>query len=986
MMMKYLMYLMVAVCGLIASPLNAQQETLPLLKVGAGPQTFDALWADFDPQAEPLDVEILKEWEEDGVVLRIVRYRIGIFKGQKAMMAAVYGYPKGGTKLPGLVQIHGGGQYADYRAVLTNAKRGYATISIAWAGRISAPGYSVNSDIVKLFWEGKTDDPKYKITTDWGPLDAYHAPSKNPGNAFAKISPASWTIDTVDSPRNNPWYLCTLGSRRALTFLEQQPQVDPQKLGVYGHSMGGKLTVMTAAADRRVKAAAPSCGGTSDRYSDNELYRATIGDDSSLRHITCPTIFLNPANDFHSRINDLQKALREISSRDWRITCSAHHNHQDTAEYQVAGLLWFDQYLKGTFSFPQTPKSSLNLKSANAMPFFEVTPDKAEQIVSVDIYYTQQGQNEGERNINENTKNRFWHHAIAEKQGNTWTACLPLFSTDKPLWVYANVVYSLDKPVTGAGYYYAFYTASTFNLSSLMHIVTPEKLKASGVRATSKPSVMIEAFTDDWEKEWFTYKPEDWGRRTHKIYDEQWKAPANAQLALEVRSEESNKLVVGIDQYAAEIPLAGDSNWQQITLSSHDFHNVSGDSLPDWKGIKELRLSSQETLRAKRGDASKPLILGAVWKGAKPQFRDMRWVTKKTEYYPKFSWETVPVGFHLGKTASLMTPHEAKFVASHASFVCLEKGHASQQFKYTETGIEREAQQLKKFNPDMKVIFYWNTFLDYPMFQAHEVYQNHPEWWLKTRDGKLDKKKGRIKRYDLSNPEVREWWTDVAQKAVVEGSCDGVFMDAFPQISASGNKLLWGTEKYDAIQKGLLETIFETRQKIGDNKLIFYNGIRSTAKSKIGNDYSECTDAVMIEHFGHFQSASKECMLTDIQEMMKAGKNGKIVVFKAWPGFSWLDKEFVQLSLEKKRAIAAKNITFPLAAFLAGAQENAYFIYTWGYRMKDGCLEWYPELDKKLGNPLSQAKQAGWILKRDFKHASVWINLETKEAEINWHE
>ena len=33
-------------------------------------------------------------------------------------MAGVYGYPKGGKKLPGLVQIHGGGQYADYKAPL----------------------------------------------------------------------------------------------------------------------------------------------------------------------------------------------------------------------------------------------------------------------------------------------------------------------------------------------------------------------------------------------------------------------------------------------------------------------------------------------------------------------------------------------------------------------------------------------------------------------------------------------------------------------------------------------------------------------------------------------------------------------------------------------------------------------------------------------------------------------------------------------------
>ena len=65
------------------------------------PQNRAELWAGIDMRAEPLDVEVLKEWEEDGVVLKVLRYRVGVFKGQKAMMAAVYGYPKGGSKLPG---------------------------------------------------------------------------------------------------------------------------------------------------------------------------------------------------------------------------------------------------------------------------------------------------------------------------------------------------------------------------------------------------------------------------------------------------------------------------------------------------------------------------------------------------------------------------------------------------------------------------------------------------------------------------------------------------------------------------------------------------------------------------------------------------------------------------------------------------------------------------------------------------------------------
>ncbi len=357
----------------------------------------------------------------------------------------------------------------------------------------------------------------------------------------------------------------------------------------------------------------------------------------------------------------------------------------------------------------------------------------------------------------------------------------------------------------------------------------------------------------------------------------------------------------------------------------------------------------------------------------------------KSNRYPEFSWDKVPVAFHFGKRSVLMTAEEAAFVSSRSNFICLEKGHASPQFGSTEVGIEKEAQQLKKLNPKMKVIFYWNTFLDYGMYEAHEEYQKHPEWWLRKLDGELDFKSGDLKRYDLTNPEVRDWWTDVAAKAIVEGSADGVFMDAFPQVSSPTNIELWGQEKYNAMQVGLKDIIRETREKIGDDNLIVYNGIRSTPTWSAAFDFPEYTDCAMIEHFGYFLSSSKECMLKDILEMEKAGKNGKMVVLKGWAGFTFTDREAMSKPLEEKREIARKSITFPLAAFLVGAQENSYLIYNWGYRMEDGCLEWYPEFDKPLGEPLGDMVKDGWKLSREFKHASVWVNLETRDAEIKWH-
>lgn len=605
-----------------------ETETLPPLQNGHAAEDFQQMWAGFDPQAEPLEVEILKTWEEEDVALQVVRFRIGIFKGTKAKLAAVYGFPKNavttGTRLPGLVQIHGGGQYADHKACVANAKRGYATVSIAWAGRISAPEYRISPSEVKLFWDGQTNDPSYRVTTDWGVLDGYHAPSRNQGNQFPSAKPAVWTLDDIESPRNSGWFLCALAARRALTFLEQQPQVDADRLGVYGHSMGGKLTVMTSV-DARVKAAAPSCGGISDRYNDSPLFRSTLGDDVSLKQVSCPIMFLSPANDFHGRIGDLPNAVKEIQSKDWRITCSPHHNHQDTPPYEVTTLLWFDQHLQTKFVVPQTPNSSLNLKAPDGIPVLTVRPDASTKIMAVDVFYTQQGQPGETPQDRLNSMHRFWHHSPATQVNGEWTASLPLSSTDKPLWVYANVRYPLDRPVSGVGYYYGSYTADSFNLSSVMQVATAEQLAAAGVKATRQPSLLIENFQGSWQQEWFTYRPNQWARSTNKLNAATWKAPPDAQLSMEVKSSVPNKLVVRLDDFAAEVSVQGGDVWQLVTLNVGDFLNFSGESLADWHDVRQLELSPTETQRPGRGQDGKPRVLGGNWTGSPPQFRDLRW-------------------------------------------------------------------------------------------------------------------------------------------------------------------------------------------------------------------------------------------------------------------------------------------------------------------------------------------------------------------------
>jgi hypothetical protein len=55
----------------------------------AVPQSVQELWADFDPRRDPLEVETIREWREDGGVFRHVRFLVGTFKDKPARMAAM---------------------------------------------------------------------------------------------------------------------------------------------------------------------------------------------------------------------------------------------------------------------------------------------------------------------------------------------------------------------------------------------------------------------------------------------------------------------------------------------------------------------------------------------------------------------------------------------------------------------------------------------------------------------------------------------------------------------------------------------------------------------------------------------------------------------------------------------------------------------------------------------------------------------------------
>lgn len=164
------------------------------------PQNLQQLWQNFEEMDKktPLEVEVLKEWQQDDVVCRIMRYQVGIFKGSPSKVAAFYAFPKGGKNLPAILEMHGGGQSASLNSVVTFAKRGYACISLNWGGN--------KMNIGQETWAGPQ--------TDWGKLDATHPPQRNKANHFAgSLAPDEFTLDAVESPRNSNWFLVLTAGR-----------------------------------------------------------------------------------------------------------------------------------------------------------------------------------------------------------------------------------------------------------------------------------------------------------------------------------------------------------------------------------------------------------------------------------------------------------------------------------------------------------------------------------------------------------------------------------------------------------------------------------------------------------------------------------------------------------------------------------------------------------------------------------------------------
>lgn len=603
------------------------------------PQSVSELWADFDPRADPLATEVIREWKEPGATYRHVRFFVGTFKGQPARMAAIYGFPDGNAKRPGVMHIHGGGQRASLSEVKFLVARGYAALSLNWGGDGDGQGP------FNAVEGAQPGDPN----TDWGVVD----PTQLNAQAYSSLLPGPKQLfDDREHPKNNNWYLLTLGCRRGLTFLERQPEVDPQRLGVHGFSMGGNLTMYVAATDSRVKAAVPGVGGQGWRWQPHEffggqaqedhirgntdLFRATLSFESYAPLIRCPVLHRSATNDFHGWMDDVYRTNALIPGQPTRYCWTPHLNHRLSPEVAVAMPLWFDQFLKDGPALPETPPSELVLHTPGHLPELRVTTRHAWPVARCEMFFS----------VDPDPRVRFWRSAEVTRSGDTWVAPLPLHTAALPLFAFANLYYNLPEPLSMAALPGYGEPVRQVCISSLLHSITADQLRSAGVLASAAAGPLIDDFSHGL-RDWYQLNAghpglvETW---TRKLTDPLYQGADDAALRLTLRLPETNRLTFVVIEnewrndrgpkktFTCTREIPGAAGEQSVTLPRSAFRGVdpAGSPLTAWKHVDQFGICARYTEpRRNSGKSTTPTTAATPpkpWTGPAPEFRRLEWV------------------------------------------------------------------------------------------------------------------------------------------------------------------------------------------------------------------------------------------------------------------------------------------------------------------------------------------------------------------------
>lgn len=336
---------------------------------------------------------------------------------------------------------------------------------------------------------------------------------------------------------------------------------------------------------------------------------------------------------------------------------------------------------------------------------------------------------------------------------------------------------------------------------------------------------------------------------------------------------------------------------------------------------------------------------------------------------PYFSWETIPLAFH-GANRSGVYNADTLEVLSKYQMVTIEKW-------YTECGSQHPIQSgawcdveaamyntfntLKSMNPNMTLIMYLNTMFDFSMYNLHgmaqELEKQGTRVWLRDKNDNLvvlcndGNYYCDVLNFDWSQQTARDLWVSHVMNATKQGSVSGIFGDHArnmlsppdnPQLcnGAGANRSCWSFTPEQAVAFNA-----------GHGWLVNYT---QDLLAPLGGP-------IIDGPYGKYNV--DVCDFNALRKAVKAGQDGVApYVIEASKGGCTPDESCI-------------------ASYLLGATEYTYL----SCLADEPTLLSYPDLGRKLGEPLGPAKQgADKVWTRSFKYGAVARWYPNNRGTVQW--
>jgi hypothetical protein len=266
---------------------------------------------------------------------------------------------------------------------------------------------------------------------------------------------------------------------------------------------------------------------------------------------------------------------------------------------------------------------------------------------------------------------------------------------------------------------------------------------------------------------------------------------------------------------------------------------------------------------------------------------------------------------------------------------------------------------------------------------------------LKDEKGNTKLVRNRAEAYDLSNSNVRTWWVDSCKNVTTDTAIDGIFLDGNVKALEPGYLAQQiGAAKKKQTMEGYHMMMKQTREAIGPDELMIANILRARFENA-GLEYLDYFDGSYLEGFFHNVGGAsyEEYVAEGIDAMQKAARQGKIIAFSTGftpPGDPPRNRSVMGIdeghATVGSEAQARAGLTYPLAIFLVCAEKYSYFRIHEGYSANenDRWMRWFPEYDRPLGPSNGPALKDGFRYSRQFRHATVQLDIQKRTASIQW--